>query len=84
MPTATHNMSATNGFTDSANGPDHFERQFGHLSDPEAARDSYQRIMHEHTKQQFQQATESSRRRSSGPSVASLRGEDSVDSVSST
>ncbi|KAF1822564.1 uncharacterized protein K489DRAFT_379932 [Dissoconium aciculare CBS 342.82] len=64
----------------------------GENEDPVAAMSSYQRIMHEHTRQQFETATASSRRRSvqsssdvSSPSErkASLQSQSSVSSSSS-
>lgn len=61
---------------------DHFAQNFD-LNQPEKAMTSYQKLMHEHTKQQFESATSSSKRRSSGRSVASLKKDDSIDSTSS-
>ncbi|KAL1589761.1 hypothetical protein WHR41_01614 [Cladosporium halotolerans] len=61
---------------------DHFAQNFD-LNQPEKAMTSYQKLMHEHTKQQFETATSSSKRRSSGRSVASLKKDDSIDSTSS-
>lgn len=61
---------------------DHFAQNFD-LNQPEKAMTSYQKLMHEHTKQQFENATSSSKRRSSGRSVASLKKDDSVDSTAS-
>ncbi|KAF2153367.1 hypothetical protein K461DRAFT_293634 [Myriangium duriaei CBS 260.36] len=51
-----------------------FSNQYN-MEDPEQARINYMRIMHEHTKQQFQMATASSRRRNSPAAhdVASLQ-----------
>jgi len=62
-----------------------FSNQYD-LNDPDQARASYQRIMHEHTKQQFQIATQSSRRRHSpaGHDMAGLTSETSLDSVDSS
>lgn len=62
---------------------DHFQQNFD-LNRPEQAMTSYQKLMHEHTKQQFENATSSSRRRSPGAPVASLQKDDSRSSVSST
>ncbi|KAF4555197.1 Hypothetical protein D9617_3g022690 [Elsinoe fawcettii] len=64
---------------------DHFSAQYN-MDDPEQARLSYMKIMHEHTKQQFQMATASSRRRNSPADheMASLSTESSTGSVSST
>lgn len=61
---------------------DNFAQNFD-LNQPEKAMTSYQKLMHEHTKQQFENATSSSKRRSSGRSVASLKKDDSIDSTSS-
>ncbi|KJX98059.1 hypothetical protein TI39_contig440g00004 [Zymoseptoria brevis] len=83
MSAATQSASyGANGFTEPTEARDHFARQFD-LANPEEARDSYQRIMHQHTRQQFEMATESSRRRSSGATMASLKNESSVDSTAS-
>jgi hypothetical protein len=60
---------------------DHFQQNFD-LNRPDQAMSSYQKQMHQHTKQQFECATASSRRRSSGP-VASFQHDDSRGSVSS-
>lgn len=62
---------------------DHFAQNFD-LNQPEKAMTSYQRLMHEHTKQQFETATASSRRRSSGAPVSSLNKEDSMRSSASS
>ncbi|KAF2220661.1 hypothetical protein BDZ85DRAFT_266940 [Elsinoe ampelina] len=64
---------------------DHFSSQYN-MDDPEQARLCYMRVMHEHTKQQFQMATASSRRRNSPAThdMASLTTESSNGSVSST
>ncbi|EMF11697.1 uncharacterized protein SEPMUDRAFT_126155 [Sphaerulina musiva SO2202] len=84
-------MSSTNyqthGFVDPAQAEDHFSQQFD-MSNPEHARTSYQRLMHQHTKMQFETATASSRRRSPNPSsgsndMASLSTESSRGSVGS-
>ncbi|KAM0723898.1 hypothetical protein Q7P37_000888 [Cladosporium fusiforme] len=55
---------------------DNFAQNFD-LNQPQKAMTSYQKLMHEHTRQQFENATSSSRRRSSGGPVASLQHEDS-------
>ena len=60
-----------------------FQNDFD-LNQPDQAMTSYQKLMHEHTRQQFENATASSRRHSSGPSVASLSHETSRGSTSST
>ena len=62
-----------------------FSHQFN-LNDPEEARHTYQRIMHEHTKQQFQIATQSSRRRGSPTDhpMSGLYSESSNESVDSS
>lgn len=64
---------------------DHFAQNFD-LNQPEKAMCSYQKLMHEHTKQQFENATASSRRRSSGGPIASLQHDESTgrSSMSST
>lgn len=63
---------------------DHFAQNFD-LNKPEQAMTSYQKLMHEHTKQQFENATASSRRRTSAGAVASLKHDDSGrSSISST
>lgn len=61
--------------------PQHYD-----LNDPDSARLSYQRLMHEHTKQQFELATSSARRRGSPPEhdISSLRKETSGMSIDST
>ncbi|KAM3417400.1 hypothetical protein BST61_g5648 [Cercospora zeina] len=76
----------TNGFVDASHAEDHFAQQFD-LSNPDDARSSYQRLMHQHTKQQFEMATASSRRRSAGSSSTDptpLSTESSRGSISST
>ncbi|PPJ51319.1 hypothetical protein CBER1_08609 [Cercospora berteroae] len=76
----------TNGFVDATRAVDHFAQQFDR-SNPDDARCSYQRLMHQHTKQQFEMATASSRRRSAASSStepASLSTETSRGSVSSS
>ena len=70
---------------DDITSPVDAQYNFGHqydLNDPDQARANYQRIMHEHTKQQFQTATASSRRRGSpaDQSMADLRSEASISS----
>ncbi|KAF7194250.1 hypothetical protein HII31_04487 [Pseudocercospora fuligena] len=72
-----------NGYIVPMGTEEHFAQQFD-LSNPENARNSYQRVMHQHTKQQFEMATASSRRRSTNASMSTLSPESSVDSVSST
>ncbi|PNS21123.1 hypothetical protein CAC42_3461 [Sphaceloma murrayae] len=64
---------------------EHFPDQYN-MDDPEQARMNYMRIMHEHTKQQFQIATASSRRRHSPAThdMSSLTHESTNGSVSST
>nr|POE87586.1 hypothetical protein CFP56_30175 [Quercus suber] len=67
-------------------GQTDFANQFD-LAQPNEAMTSYQKLMHQHTKQQFELAAESSRRRSSASSSshgASLHKETSNASVSST
>nr|POE72889.1 hypothetical protein CFP56_30828 [Quercus suber] len=65
-------------------GQTDFANQFD-LAQPNKAMTSYQKLMHQHTKQQFELAAESSRRRSSGGSSGvSLSKETSNSSVSST
>jgi hypothetical protein len=68
--------------------PNVAREQFQHdfdLNSPDQAMTSYQKLMHEHTKQQFENATASSRRRSSGVSgVSSFSHETSRGSTSST
>jgi hypothetical protein len=61
--------------------PQHYD-----LNDPDMARLSYQRLMHEHTKQQFELATSSARRRGSPPEhdMSGLRKETSGMSISSS
>lgn len=57
------------------------------LDDPEQARSNYQRIMHEHTMQQFQLAHDSARRRTSGSHHTddmTLNHESSIESVASS
>ncbi|EMC93776.1 hypothetical protein BAUCODRAFT_58696, partial [Baudoinia panamericana UAMH 10762] len=51
------------GYSEQMEAQDHFAQTFD-LSRPEQAMSSYQRLMHQHTKQQFEMATSSSRRRS--------------------
>ncbi|EME43386.1 hypothetical protein DOTSEDRAFT_25336 [Dothistroma septosporum NZE10] len=63
---------------------DQFAQQYD-IGNPDAAAKSYQRIMHQHTKQQFELATASSRRRSANSgSISSLTPESSTGSMSST
>ena len=60
--------------------PQHYD-----LNDPDSARLSYQRLMHEHTKQQFELATSSARRRGSPDhDMTGLRKETSGMSIDST
>ena len=68
---------------DPAVAADHFQQNFD-LNRPEQAMTSYQKLMHQHTQKQFENATASSHRRSSGGTIASLQNEDSRNSVSST
>ncbi|KAF2725191.1 hypothetical protein K431DRAFT_300103 [Polychaeton citri CBS 116435] len=61
-----------------------FAQQYN-LERPEQAMSSYQKIMHEHTRQQFNVATASSRRRSAGNgNIATLSPSSSNSSVDST
>jgi hypothetical protein len=56
--------------------PNVAREQFQHdfdLNSPDQAMTTYQKLMHEHTRQQFENATASSRRRSSGPSSVDSR-----------
>lgn len=59
----------------------HFQQHFD-LNRPDQAMSSYQKQMHQHTQKQFENATASSRRRSSGP-VASMPNDSSRGSVDS-
>jgi len=82
-------MSAPVHFTEDISSPVQVQDNFSHqydLNDPQQARASYQRIMHEHTKQQFQVATQSSRRRGSPADhdMSGLTHESSIDSVDSS
>ncbi|EME82024.1 uncharacterized protein MYCFIDRAFT_203891 [Pseudocercospora fijiensis CIRAD86] len=83
MSAQTQYSNASNGYIVPMGAEEHFAQQFD-LSNPENARNSYQKVMHQHTKQQFEMATASSRRRSTNASVSTLSPESSVDSVSST
>merc|ERR1712113_244516 len=67
---------------DPAVAADQFQQNFN-LNRPDQAMSSYQKLMHEHTRQQFENATASSRRRSSGP-MTSLQHDESRGSVSSS
>ncbi|QIX02214.1 hypothetical protein AMS68_007731 [Peltaster fructicola] len=58
------------GFADIDTARDTFATQFN-LDQPEQAMSSYQKIMHQHTKQQFELAAASSRRRSSASAEGS-------------
>lgn len=63
-----------------------FSNQYN-MDEPETARMNYMRIMHEHTRQQFEMAAESSRRRSSTATsngATHLRNESSAGSIAST
>ncbi|TKA81240.1 hypothetical protein B0A55_02374 [Friedmanniomyces simplex] len=64
---------------------DKFAQQFD-LSRPEKAMSSYQKLLHQHTMQQFESAAASNKRRSadSEVAVASLTSQCSIESVSST
>ncbi|KAI8933155.1 hypothetical protein NX059_009796 [Plenodomus lindquistii] len=64
----------SDGFSEPMTAQHNFANSFD-LNDPEQAMNSYQRIMHEHTKRQLTTATDSARRRS---------GASTSDSVSST
>ncbi|KAK5120782.1 hypothetical protein LTR85_005848 [Meristemomyces frigidus] len=70
------------GFTEPMEGQDHFAQQFN-LDNPEEAKSSYQRVMHQHTMQQFESATESRRRAGNDTALPSLTSEESRGSVSS-
>ena len=59
----------------------HFQQRFD-LNRPDQAMSSYQKQMHQHTQKQFENATESRRRSSSGP-VVSLQHDTSRGSVDS-
>ena len=72
-----YKMSTTVQTTDNIAVPTDFQDNFSsqyNMEDPEQARLAYMRLMHEHTKQQFQIATASSRRRNSpAAATAGLR-----------
>ncbi|KAJ9629470.1 hypothetical protein H2203_001844 [Taxawa tesnikishii (nom. ined.)] len=73
-----------NDFSEPMSAQYNFSNQFD-LSHPDQAMASYQRIMHEHTKQQFEIATASSRRRNSPPQHSiNFRPQSSHGSVQST
>lgn len=59
----------------------HFQQNFD-LNRPDQAMSSYQKQMHQHTQKQFENATASSRRRSSGP-MSSMPKDSSRGSVDS-
>ncbi|GAM83948.1 hypothetical protein ANO11243_019380 [Dothideomycetidae sp. 11243] len=61
---------------------DNFSNQYN-MEDPEQARLNYMRVMHEHTKQQFQMASASSRRRNS-PATHEMAGLSKSSSVASS
>jgi len=60
----------------------HFQENFD-LNRPDQAMSSYQKQMHLHTQKQFESATASSRRRSSGGPVSSLQHDTSRGSIDS-
>ncbi|KAH9831084.1 hypothetical protein Tdes44962_MAKER02162 [Teratosphaeria destructans] len=72
------------GFMEPVAAQEQFSQQYD-LANPEKAMASYQKILHQHTMQQYESATKSSRRRSpNGNELASLSTESSRGSVSST
>lgn len=64
MAATTESIYTTNDITVPADVQDNFSTQYN-MDDPIQARINYMRVMHQHTKQQFQIATASSRRRNS-------------------
>ncbi|KAK6430930.1 hypothetical protein LTR95_012909 [Oleoguttula sp. CCFEE 5521] len=60
-------MSSTTSFADIKSASVDFNQQFD-LSRPDEAMMSYQKLMHQHTRQQFDIASAASRRRSADPS----------------
>nr|OQO25293.1 hypothetical protein B0A51_07077 [Rachicladosporium sp. CCFEE 5018] len=62
-------MSSSTSFADIKTAQVVFNQQFD-LSQPDEAMMSYQKLMHQHTRQQFEIASAASRRRSADPSKA--------------
>ncbi|KAM0707692.1 hypothetical protein Q7P35_004339 [Cladosporium inversicolor] len=60
----------------------HFQQNFD-LNRPDQAMSSYQKQMHQHTQKQFENATASARRRSSGGPISSMPNDSSRGSVDS-
>ncbi|GAB7364252.1 hypothetical protein MBLNU230_g4800t1 [Neophaeotheca triangularis] len=85
MPAQTQGVYVTENFSEPMSAQHNFANQFD-LNKPEAAMGEYQKIMHQHTKRQFEVATASSRRRSSGEDsrMTGLPSESSRGSVSSS
>ncbi|KAK5107924.1 hypothetical protein LTR62_000529 [Meristemomyces frigidus] len=57
-----------------------FAQQFD-LSRPDVAMSSYQKLLHDHTRQQYETASSSSRRRSDNSDMVSLTPEASIEST---
>jgi len=85
MAAPSSNVSVAHDITNPVEVQYNFSNQYN-LDDPEEARMSYQRIMHEHTMQQYETATQSSRRRNSPHDhhMSGLQQESSIDSVDSS
>ncbi|KAK6436915.1 hypothetical protein LTR95_006899 [Oleoguttula sp. CCFEE 5521] len=64
---SSNSVSSTSSFTDINSAQVVFNQQFD-LSQPDEAKLSYQKLMHQHTRLQFEAANVSSRRRSADPS----------------
>ncbi|TKX26737.1 hypothetical protein C1H76_0891 [Elsinoe australis] len=64
MSAATQSIYTTDNIAVPTEVQAHFSSNYN-MDDPEQARQNYMKLMHEHTKQQFQIATASSRRRNS-------------------
>ncbi|TKA79863.1 hypothetical protein B0A49_01571 [Cryomyces minteri] len=85
MATQTTSAYVQGGFAEPGAAQHSFVQQFD-LDNPDQAMATYARIMHQHTKHQYDMAASSARRRSNAPSsgMATLAHETSTASVGST
>ncbi|KAK6389426.1 hypothetical protein LTR65_006807 [Meristemomyces frigidus] len=79
----SQNAYNQSGFSEPMEAQDHFAQQYD-LGNPEEARSLYQRIMHQHTMQQFESATASRRRSADEAAQALLPSETSRGTMTST
>ncbi|KAF4314209.1 hypothetical protein SLS57_009477 [Botryosphaeria dothidea] len=83
MSTAHASVYVCDDYSAPMSAQHNFAHQYD-LDNPTQSMSIYARVMHEHTKHQLENATNSARRRSQGGSNASLSSDSSRGSVSST